>query len=126
MRDVSRLYGDADNSPHARYNHSLTLSFSVVGRSVNAIITSNRMDHGHKRANGREVLGGKCVITSQSMAIDKKGMCVCDDDLEHQLSEREKCQSFCNCQRAGVFMCVYLTLKHVSTCAEEAAMSPHQ
>lgn len=42
----------------------LTLSFSVVGRNVDAIITSNRMDHGHKRANGRVSLGGKCVITS--------------------------------------------------------------
>lgn len=61
-------------APHVCHNHPLTLSFSLVGRSVDAIITSNRMDHGHKRANGRDALGGKCVITSQSMAIDKKGM----------------------------------------------------
>lgn len=70
--DVARLCGHGGCGPHVRHNHSLTLSFSVVGRSVDAIITSNRMDHGHKRANGRAALGGECVITSQSMAIDRR------------------------------------------------------
>lgn len=72
MCDVARLCGHGGCGPHVRHNHSLTLSFSVVGRSVDAIITSNRMDHGHKRANGRAALGGECVITSQSMAIDRR------------------------------------------------------
>ncbi len=75
---VARLCGHEGCGPHIRRNHSLTLSFSVVGRSGDAIITSNRMDHGHKRANGRAALGGKCVITSQSMAIDRR--CACDHE----------------------------------------------
>lgn len=75
---VARLCGHGGCGPHIRRNHSLTLSFSIAGRSVDAIITSNRMDHGHKRANGGAALGGKCVITSQSMAIDRRCTCVCD------------------------------------------------
>lgn len=74
---VARLCGHGGCGPHIHRNHSLTLSFSVVGRSVDAVITSNRMDHGHKRANGRAALGGKCVITSQSMAIDRRCVCAC-------------------------------------------------
>lgn len=74
----ARLCGHGGCGPHIRHNHSLTLSFSVFGRSVDAIITSNRMDHGHKRANGRAALGGKCVITSQSMAIDRRCACDCE------------------------------------------------
>lgn len=65
--------GHGGCGPH---NHSLTLSFPVVGRSADAIITSNRMDHGHKGANSRAALGGMCVMTSQSMAIDRR--CACD------------------------------------------------
>lgn len=53
---VARLCGHGGCGPHIRRNHSLTLSFSVVGRSLDAITTSNRMDHGHKRANGRAAL----------------------------------------------------------------------
>ena len=49
--------------------------FSVFGRSVDVIITSNRMDYGHKRADA--ALGGKCEITSQLMAIDRRCVCVC-------------------------------------------------
>jgi len=51
---VARLHGHGGCGPHIRHNHYLTLSFSVVGSSVDAIIASNRMDHGHKRANGWE------------------------------------------------------------------------
>lgn len=51
---VARLRGHGGCGPHIRHNHYLTLSFSVVGSSVDAIIASNRMDHGHKRANGWE------------------------------------------------------------------------
>lgn len=52
--------------------------FSAVGRSIDAIITSNRMDHGRKRANGGAALGGKCVITSPLMAIDRRRACACE------------------------------------------------
>lgn len=73
---VARLCGDRECGLRVCHNHSLTLSFSVAGRGVDAIITSNRMDHGHKRANGSAAPGGKCVITSQSMAFDIKCVCV--------------------------------------------------
>lgn len=69
---VARLCGHGGCSPHIRRNLSLTLSFSVVGRSLDAITTSNRMDHGHKRANGRALLKRKCVMTSQSISIDRR------------------------------------------------------
>lgn len=77
-----------------------------VGRSVDAIITSNRMDHGHKRANGRAALGGKCVITSQSMAIDRRCVCACDCESPWNAScvcvSHFVIFSMCMC----VFMCV--------------------
>lgn len=50
--DAARLRGVASEAV-ARTCTAITLSlFSFVGRSVDAIITSNRMDHGHKGANG--------------------------------------------------------------------------
>lgn len=91
---VARLCGHGGCGPHIRRNHSLTLSFSIVGRSVDAIITSNRMDHGRKRANDRAALGGKCVITSQSMAIDRRCACVIASHLEHQLCVRASVSHF--------------------------------
>lgn len=62
----------APSLPRVRRNRSPALSFSAVGRSADAIITSNRMDHGRESSNGGAASGGKRVITSQSMAIDRR------------------------------------------------------